>query len=489
MDNFMAQALEMPSGRLEHRLFLLNQFQPNKDENRLDLVMKIQNFVENATRGRIWHLDEFHLNNLEGSTQYDDAIEDEEFIIQTIINISEAFPIAASLQGASLDPILILVGDYVPSWASDETFKHRFWLLGGKLHFIPIPRTPQELGKLPSPRTNEDGNVLGLELMEALECISHHSNLTLASKDMQLALKKALKSSPNIHKTRLHVSPLVAQVLDNDPGLISHAIKAFAERDPITIRKASKMETFGTDLVPRLTSISRRRFVELVSDKGFNPPKIMIAKQPPSPETEAWNRGMKVTTGFEMLLHDSNVSERLHKAMEGPIGKIHDGEGDDETWLHVALQDLETESPLSEADFRLDSDDESCDSEMAREVEALDKMLHGMKSFVNKESGLKGVDDEPEEALDFDPEKFLRALRDEDLDDLEDMDQDLQEFLAQEEGMSFNKAERGEEFDFSLIKNMLDSFEAQQGSTGPLTGLLGSLGVNLPKPLKESSKK
>jgi len=131
MQDFMAQALEMTIGRIDYHLFSTLS-EPNQQLNQ---QLEIQKFVENAIKSRIWHYEPFRLRAahppcvLQGSTIYQDAIEDEEFILSLLLRLTSQFPIAASVQtNNGMDPLLALVGDCVPSWASDHSFKHRFWL-------------------------------------------------------------------------------------------------------------------------------------------------------------------------------------------------------------------------------------------------------------------------------------------------------------------------------------------------------------------------
>lgn len=144
-----------------------------------------------------------------------------------------------------------------------------------------------------------------------------------------------------------------------------------------------------------------------------------------------------------------------------------------------------------------------------KEFKEMKAMVGGFNQFISKESGVKGAllpseldsDDSEEsdgslEPVSFNADNYMNVLSvsDENANSKADMDvlyAAMDEELRHTEiGKDFEpiRGVDGEDeidVDLNLMKNMLESFSAQNGLAGPTSNLIGSLGLNLPKLDKE----
>ncbi|KAJ3262023.1 hypothetical protein HK103_003866 [Boothiomyces macroporosus] len=144
-----------------------------------------------------------------------------------------------------------------------------------------------------------------------------------------------------------------------------------------------------------------------------------------------------------------------------------------------------------------------------KEFEEMKAMLGGFNQFISKKSGVKGAllpseldsDDSEEsdgslEPVSFNADNYMNVLSVNGENDNSKADMDVlyaamdEELRHTEIGKDFEsiRGVDGEDeidVDLNLMKNMLESFSAQNGLAGPTSNLIGSLGLNLPKLDKE----
>lgn len=143
-----------------------------------------------------------------------------------------------------------------------------------------------------------------------------------SSESVQKAVKKKISDYPdrarkNMHRVRIRVPVSVAQVLKQEPCMISLAVEGFYDRDIDTMKFAATMEKFlgrGKDeeMVCVSVKMSRAMYAQLVQ-QTFQAPKCfpMPSRSDLSVYMEA-ELGMKIACGFEMM-----YQQRKRDGVEG----------------------------------------------------------------------------------------------------------------------------------------------------------------------------
>ncbi|KAI9098700.1 SGT1 protein-domain-containing protein [Phlyctochytrium arcticum] len=284
---------------------------PAEDGDWTESFLKsVQTYISQWTEGYVWHQEPFVLTTafstdlkspyVTGKTRFGDCLEDEWFIVFILFQISTAFQdIVISVSDNDGQFLLIEAADFLPSWLDPETSENRVFIHKGKLHIIPIPRTPAEIPLYPAGR---------LPLSTAVSLVAGNA-LTQTSDAIQRPVSARTSRYPshiseNLHRASVIVPRKVAQLLHHDPQLIAPAVGAFYGRDPVAMKACHDMKHFGaSDMVKTTIKLNRAQYAQLVSQQFFSPKKYPL---PPSSATsyKASSLGMKITCGFEMLYVD-----------------------------------------------------------------------------------------------------------------------------------------------------------------------------------------
>ena len=171
----------------------------------------------------------------------------------------------------------------------------------------------------------------------------------------------------NMHCAIVRVPRKVAYLLHQKPGYVSPAVESFYLRDPIALRplrtKDPSALTFRPeDFVNVSVRFTRVGYAQLKS-QDFPIPNTWVGKLPSSEDRKTYDRaeiGMKVTSGFEMLLSDPQNRDRASvREMKMILEDLDTGddelpsneeiekhwskEEDDEKWLDISFEDLDRE--------------------------------------------------------------------------------------------------------------------------------------------------
>ncbi|PIK59671.1 hypothetical protein BSL78_03402 [Apostichopus japonicus] len=246
--------------------------------------------------------------HLHGQTQFGDNIEDEWFILYLLSVITNKFPgCVASIQDNDGEVLLIEAANYLPKWLDPDTSTNRVFLFGGELHVVPYPTTPGELPILP----------IGVPTVQhSVTAIQKCPHLTRASDGMRNCIESRIaRFSSNMndifHDAICSVPVKLAALLKEDPQLVSAAVEAFYERDPIDLKACRVMKTFPPeDMVATKVKMSRIMYAQLCQQR-FQPDRRIRWKIPATsnPKFKAADLGMKLAHGFEILT--SRVSEQV----------------------------------------------------------------------------------------------------------------------------------------------------------------------------------
>jgi hypothetical protein len=250
----------------------------------------------------------------------------------------------------------------------------------------------------------------------------------------------------NMHRAMVTIPRKVAYLLHQKPAYISPAVEAFYTRDPIALRplKTGKTEDIiisPDDLVTVSVRFTRVGYAQLKSQE-FPAPKAWIGKLPPASDSKNYPRaeiGMKVASGFEMLLHDPQTQDKPNvREMKLLLGDIDSGDEklptneeidkswpkreDDEKWLDISFEDLDQELRGKGKSAK------SGNFGDATAQENLQRIVAQFEKFLNDDSaGFDGVD------------LMGSSSDDDEEDDMEDMDEISSD--GEDKEASFDEAE------------------------------------------------
>ncbi|KAM1116181.1 hypothetical protein TB2_006611 [Malus domestica] len=247
-----------------------------------------------------------HLPHLHGKLRVADNFEDEWFTVFLLFHISSTFPdLSIRVWDSDGEFLLIEAAYHLPRWLNPQNSLNRVFIRHGHLHIVPKAR-------LPNPT-----------LTDSLNFIANFGQESLAAEPVQIAVKNRISEYPekarrNLYVVKVRVPVAVAQVLSQEPCLISLAVEGFYDRDIDTMKYAGKMERFLSrgreeELVCVSVKMSRAMYAQLVQ-QAFQAPKCY--PMPNRSEDRAAymeaELGMKIGCGMEMM-----YQRRRKEGLEG----------------------------------------------------------------------------------------------------------------------------------------------------------------------------
>ncbi|KAH8296050.1 hypothetical protein KR054_001089 [Drosophila jambulina] len=218
-------------------------------------------------RSFLWHKDEFQLQvrtgsaqerllneetNVEqeeelgdlpphfhGVTHYGDNISDEWFIVYLLTEITRARgDCIARVSDSDGEFLLIEAADALPDWASPETCEQRVYIVGGWLQL------------LQNSAASSQQEMKSLSMATAVQRIRMNPTLYRCSREIQSCIDARLKefqiAQPHfsIHRQVLELPQSAAQLLKQQPRLVSAAVRAFCDRDSLDTKALRSMRYF-----------------------------------------------------------------------------------------------------------------------------------------------------------------------------------------------------------------------------------------------------
>ncbi|KAL5473969.1 hypothetical protein EMCRGX_G028539 [Ephydatia muelleri] len=558
---------------VEYRLFPVLPFEEGEELQLLtECAVKYTHFSTSILPSHIWHFEPFRLcpwheqqgslpPHVFGQTCFRDNVEDEWLIVYILFKLSERFEdLVISVSDSDGEFLLIEAANMLPKWVNPESAENRVFIYRA----------------------------------EAVKTVRTQTLLTRANAQIQETIHKRLSCFPHglqtsVHRAHCHLPYTAAYVLSRDPQLVAAAVHAFCDHDNSNVQVCRKMEHFSATKHSCITArvdFTRCLYAKLLRQQNLGVPRNSGFKTLPSshPQHKAYDLGMKLACGLEMLLcsaggmkggsgeeevtkdsrwpafvqglkekgyfqgelegsklysqllqtakeyFDDNIVKDRSCSRELPFSEAAagrnvarllfemppiEGEGDtvdqclppadDDSWLELSPEQLDR--MMCEA-----SGGDRKPSELD-----LQSMVFGMKTFVDKVSSHKGAEfpwsvDEPAQIA-FDPESFADAVHslldgdgsEEDISDgsenssgedeemsvlMEEMDRELagtevgktfeREKVSTNGGEDNQSSPQPVDIDFNLVKNLLDSYGAQEGMAGPASNILQSLGVDIP---------
>ncbi|KAL4879664.1 regulatory factor Sgt1 [Aspergillus karnatakaensis] len=385
---------------------------------------------------------------LTGRTNFGDSVEDEWVVVYLLRELTKKHKdIWATVTDNDGQFLLAEGSGALPSWLEPDIADNRVWIHQGDLVII-------------KPKNEKRRVTETISLSESKRIIKEEPTRLMRSTMIQEEAFYRLRNYPkqiseNLHSALVTLPRKVAFLLHQKPAYISAAVEAFYLRDPIALRPLRSKDVDDLifkpeDFVQVSTRFTRPGYAQ-VKSQDFPAPKSWIDKLPSTEERKVYERaetGMKVTCGFEMLLTDpQNQDKPLVREIKLVIEDLETGDEtlpsdkeihtwdkseDDEKWLDISFEDLDTE--LKGRKKGEDQDKFAGGFGDANAQENLQRIVAQFEKFLNDESaGFEGADfiddygsdsdiddDEDDEELDsegedkeasFDEEEFSRMMK------------------------------------------------------------------------------
>ncbi|KAA6409034.1 MAG: regulatory factor Sgt1 [Lasallia pustulata] len=249
----------------------------------------------------------------------------------------------------------------LPRWLNPEIADNRVWINNGRLLLIPLQQSNKTAASL----------ARALTLQEAYSYIQESRSTLVHLAPVEAEAFYRLRNYPNQISESLHHRPVIiprnlAYILHESPAYISPAVEAFYLRDPIALRPLQTQSPLGLafppqDLVTVQVKFTRVGYAQLKSQQ-FSTPSLwensLSVQKRPTAIAQA-EMGMRITSGFEMLLADPQHRDRKSvREIKLLLDDVEQGETqlpsdadiakwdfreDDENWLDINFEDFEGE--------------------------------------------------------------------------------------------------------------------------------------------------
>ncbi|KAM0129773.1 hypothetical protein ACHAO1_008277 [Botrytis cinerea] len=464
----------LPDDCVEYSLYIID----SKLKSQKDLLSKLEDvrkeslkLLKDLTKDYIWQRDGFRVEiknekgsmYLDGITNYGDSVEDEWLIVYILKELSIRFPtLWIKVVDSDGEFLLIEAANALPRWLNPEIADNRVWIHNNALHIIPLRAITDSSIKNPTAPISRS-----LTLEEAHKTISLTPEILIHSPMIEEEAFYRLRNYPaqiaaSLHHARITIPRKVAYILHLCPTAIAPAVEAFYLRDPIALKplqtSSSKLAFPPEDLVAVSTRFTKVLYAQLKSQQFSAPIAWKDILTPPKNDAELdkftrLEMGMKVTSGFEMLVTDPK--NRDHRSVREINILLEDLEEDasnlpsddkiltwkdnmredDEKWFDINFEDFERELDGKNKDKKsagipgaFGPDPPSGFGDAKTEAD-LKKMVERFEAFLNDDDA--GPDGAEMDEMDVDDDE------DDDDDDDDDDDEDSEE----DKDVSFDEVE------------------------------------------------
>ncbi|KAL2838790.1 regulatory factor Sgt1 [Aspergillus pseudodeflectus] len=425
--------------------------------------------VKSLLKDYIWQREGFKLEitkangitSLSGRTNFGDSIEDEWVIVYLLRELTKKHEnVWATVTDSDGQFLLVEAAGALPAWLEPDIADNRVWINKGDLVII-------------KPKNEKNRVTEQISLSESRRIIKEDSKRLMRSAMIEEEAFYRLRNYPkqiseNLHSARITLPRKVAFLLHQKPAYISAAVEAFYLRDPIALKPLRGKDAEGLifkpeDFVTVSTRFTRVGYAQ-VKSQDFPVPKSWAGSLPDTKNRTVYDRaetGMKVSCGFEMLLTDpQNQDKALVREINIVLEDLETGDEslptdeeiqtwdqreDDEKWLDISFEDLDTE--LKGKGKGKGKDPTGGAFGDANAQENLQRIVAQFEKFLNDDSaGFEGAD-------------FIDDYGS-DSDDHEDDDDEL-ESDGEDKDASFDEEE------FSRMMKEMMGMPSKTGFSGP----------------------
>ncbi|NXB73169.1 ECD protein, partial [Donacobius atricapilla] len=256
-----------------------------------------------------------------GTTLFGDNVEDEWFIVYLVREITREFPgLAARIDDNDGEFLLIEAADFLPKWLNPENSENRVFFYKGELHIIPLSETWEQDWDLSAPCPT---------IPQALALLSTRSEEFLAAEPLRAAVYKRIDGYPekiqaSLHRAHCCLPAGAVAVLRQRPSLVAAAVQAFYLRDPGDLGACRRpFRTFPAEQrVMALVTFTRCLYAQLAQQKFVPDRRSGYTLPAPShPQYRAYELGMKLAHGFEILCSKSSkvAPDAKRNVLSGPL--------------------------------------------------------------------------------------------------------------------------------------------------------------------------
>ncbi|CAG0889781.1 unnamed protein product [Cyprideis torosa] len=227
-------------------------------------------------------------------------------------------PIVAEIRVWDEDGEILLIeaAESIPKWASRaRNTTNRVFLFNGVVHLIPPPAL--------SPKT-----LPSISLQAALSILTENADATRASDPVQEDIQQRIRGYPekmeaSFHRANVYLPASAAVLLKSQPSLLSPAVHAFVQRDPMDAKVLRAMRFFPPESCVRVrVTFTRHLYAMLMTNKftpdlrtGWKYPKDV---SPASPEWKEVDTGIRLACGFELLASSGKPKLNPEQAKNTP---------------------------------------------------------------------------------------------------------------------------------------------------------------------------
>ena len=267
--------------------------------------------IADITAGHVWQREAFVVEpeparggnrrrrRLRGGVSFGDCVDDCWYVAHIAREISvrhASIVLAARVWDDDGEFLLIETAETLPRWVTPERATGTTFLRNGELVVVDADSTRED---------DRDATTRALERVETTRALGPMTQKVLNDK-LDACPARALA---NRHDAYAVVPASVARVLRREPQLIAFAIESFRARDPAGLRAAAEMVTFPPkDFHPTAVRMSRRLYAQVTGER-FEPPKCYRLPPKTSEEFDAFELGMKIACGLEMLVAERRRDE------------------------------------------------------------------------------------------------------------------------------------------------------------------------------------
>ncbi|KFW93115.1 Protein SGT1, partial [Phalacrocorax carbo] len=183
--------------------------------------------------------------------------------------------------------LLIEAADFLPKWLNPENSDNRV-----------------------SETSNQQRSRVAPEIMFFSPCpiLQHRSEEFLAAEPIRTAVYKRISGYPekiqaSFHRAHCYLPAGIVAVLRQRPSLVAAAVQAFYLRDPVDLRACRSFQTFPPgERVMTIVTFTKCLYAQLMQQKFVPDRRSGYTLPPPShPQYKAYELGMKLAHGFEIL--------------------------------------------------------------------------------------------------------------------------------------------------------------------------------------------
>ncbi|XP_055528235.1 protein ecdysoneless isoform X2 [Wyeomyia smithii] len=241
--------------------------------------------------------------HLHGITHYGDNVQDEWFIVSLLFHLTRQIPdLVARVVDSDGEFLLIEAAEHLPRWANPDRCEGRVFICDGKLHLV---------------ETEDHQDAFPMERIFR-ELSAESRSKWVASKSMQACIDERIQDFPdkiedNHHRATLYVPVGVAAVLEENPQLISAAVLAFCNRDPIDLKVCRAMRYFPPESCVYTSVVFTRCLYAMLLHSNYLPDRRTGWSLPAAsdPSYKAHLLGLKLACGFEILASQARSAASL----------------------------------------------------------------------------------------------------------------------------------------------------------------------------------